>query len=676
MINYYDEMTTEEIRKSLIKASHAYYNKSESLMPDSKFDALKDELKRKNPEDPFFKTIGSPVPKSTGWIKEAHKIPMGSLEVVKDKLECEFEKWYKKVKEPQMIMEWKYDGISVSLEYEDGILVKALTRNDGKVGMNIYQNVSKMINVKKKLDKKWTGSIRGEIILTSNNFEFINEILRENDEEEFKNMRNGASGIATRPDGRFSEYLSVMFYDCTGDFEFEAAKIRFMDYDLGLKIENSEVNNGTQYENFIICRNVEECIHYYKLFESRRKYLSYEVDGVVLKISDVKYSESLGVSDNCPNGQRAWKFSSMTAETKILSVDRQYGLTGQITPVANLEPVKLCGVTISRSTVANYGIFESFNFHVNDTVVIVRNNDVIPGILENKGGGTILIDYPQICPICGEETVILENPVKENGEIVIKKSEYCPNDFCKGKELGNLKKWCDTIFEEKGFSDKTVELLYENHLISDPDDYYLIEESQLRKLPKFGKRKSEIILNVINAGRKTTLAKFIDGLNIENFGESRAETLIENGYKTIEDFLEITYEQLISIKGIGDSIAKSFIDGRSKKKLLIYDLLLHVEIIPEEGEEVMSNSNVFEGKSFLFTGAIQKINEATGKRYTRDLMEELVRQNGGIVGKSVNKDLHYLVQADPNSESSKTQKAKSIGVEIMSEDRFFEILGI
>lgn len=657
------EMSDEQIRKFLIKASNSYYNKSESIISDEEYDYLFKTLKQRNPEDPFFKTIGSPVPKSTGWIKEAHKIPMGSLDKVNT--EEEFRKWCKSINDSECVIQWKLDGISLEINYENGKFISGISRGDGIFGENFSPNVSKMINVKKELPNNFTGSLRGEIILTAENFEFINEILRENDEKEFKNLRNAASGIAKGFDGRFCEYLSVIFYDCSGDFETEIEKMNYLEIVLGVKRVTCDIGSS-----------VDEIIQHYNCYERLRKDLNYDCDGTVVKINAILKQKELGIKDGIPQGQIAWKFPNMKAETKIMSVDRQYGLTGQITPVANLEPVKLCGVTISRASLANYGIFESFNLYYGDIVVVSRNGDVIPQICENKGGGTTKIDYPQICPMCGEETVILENPVKENGEIVIKKSEYCPNDFCKGKELGNLKKWCDTIFEEKGFSDKTVELLYENHLISDPDDYYLIEESQLRKLPKFGKRKSEIILNVINAGRKTTLAKFIDGLNIENFGESRAETLIENGYKTIEDFLEITYEQLISIKGIGDSIAKSFIDGRSKKKLLIYDLLLHVEIISEEGEEVMSNSNVFEGKSFLFTGAIQKINEATGKRYTRDLMEELVRQNGGIVGKSVNKDLHYLVQADPNSVSDKTKKAKAIGVEIMSEDRFFEILGI
>ncbi len=285
------------------------------------------------------------------------------------------------------------------------------------------------------------------------------------------------------------------------------------------------------------------------------------------------------------------------------------------------------------------------------------------------------INYSQFCPVCGQPTTIITNKSTSKGEEKVTKKEICLNPECSGKKLGDLKKWCDSIFTEKGMSDKTVELLFNKGLIKYPVDYYFLKETSFKGLPGFAKKKTQKVLKIIEAGKKIELHKFIDALNIENFGESRAELLIENGYKTIEDFLSITFDKLIDIKGIGDSIAEAFLTGIEKKLTQIEDLIEVVKIIKEEKEEIVMSSNVFEGKSFLFTGAIQKI-DSDGKRFTREKMEELVIKNGGSIANSVTKNLNYLVQADPNSVSKKSEKAKELGTEIMSEENFFKALGM
>jgi DNA ligase (NAD+) len=653
-------MKIEEIRKLLIRASYSYYNKSASIISDKEFDDLKEELRRLSPNDPVLKTIGSPVPKSTKWEKSKHSIPMGSLNKV-NTFE-EFSKWCSKIKS-QYVMQEKLDGISISIEYNEGKLVKALTRNDGIEGQDITKNVIRMQNVKENLPNSFSGSLRGEIILTSENFEMINFILKNQDEDEFENQRNAASGISTNFDGKFSEYLTVLYYNVTGKYDDENSKLDYIETFLKLAVVNS-----------YYCKTEKECEKVYNEYvDYKRENLNYVIDGMVVKVKWIEAQNKLGIKDGIPKGQIAWKFPNMQAKTKILNVVRQLGISGQITPVAILEPIKLCGVIISRASLSNYGIFKSFNFHYNDEVIIERCNDVIPGVVKNLGKGSgELINYPQICPVCNHETIIIENTVKRNGKIEIIKIERCINDNCVGKFLGNLKKWANTVFDGKGFAEKTIELLYKNGLIKMSDDFYKLKDEQLLNLEKFGKRKSEIVLDVINSGRKITLEKFIGGLNIDNFGESRAELLIENGYNTIEDFLTITLDKLVSIDGIGEIVAMTFIEGREKKRELINNLLNYVEI--EEIEKVEPSSNKFEGKSFCFTGAINKIDD-TGKRYTRSMMENLVVQNGGSVS-SVNKNLTYLVQADVNSISSKTKKAVKLGVKILSENDFFDMVGI
>lgn len=663
MINF-EELTTEQIRKTLIKASYKYYNQDKSEISDKEYDDLRDELKRRSPEDPYLKTIGAPLPKVSDWKKEKHQIPMGSLDKVNTPEK--FYKWIQKISgyTEVFIMQWKLDGISLAVNYENGKLVSGISRGDGTVGENFSKNVIKMINVKEELPIKWNGSLRGEIILTAENFEFINSIKKENDEKPFKNLRNAASGIAKGYDGEFCEYLTVQFYDCTGDFATETEKLFFLQKDLKVAT--------VHYKS---C-NTEDCEKTFKLFEEMRPTTPWDNDGVVLKLNSIESQNSLGIKEGIPQGQIAWKFESMKVKTKLLNVSREFGLTGVITPVARLEPVRMGGVTVSNASLANYGVFEKFNFKIGDEIIVARAGDVIPKILSNLGGGSDQIDYPQICPVCGEPTVILTNKTVSKGEEKITKKELCSNPECSGKKLGDLKKWCDSIFTENGMSDKTVELLFNKGLIKYPVDYYFLTEKSFKGLPGFAKKKTQKVLKIIEAGKKVSLEKFIDALNIENFGESRAELLIENGYDTIDSFLIMSHNQLTDIKGIGDSIAEAFLTGMEKKLTQIEDLIEVVEIIKKEKEEIIMSSSVFEGKSFLFTGAIQKIEEATGKRYTREKMESLVIKNGGSISKSVNKDLNYLVQADPSSTSTKTQKALSLGIEIMSEENFFKALGM
>jgi len=639
-----------ELEMFIENANEFYYNKSVSLIEDFDYDMAKDELRRRFPDNKILKTIGYSVENSE-WKKANHIIPMGSLNKINtfDELKDLIQKWGV----CSVCIEEKLDGISVELVYKDGILVQGITRGDGYIGEDITKNVVSMSNVKSKLDN-FSGSLRGEIVLLQEDFERINEIQKKIGEKPYKNKRNAASGIAKNFDGKYSRYLTIIYYDiiCDKEFKSEFEKITFISKELKLRIPNISVQDF----------EFDDMVDYYNDYIINvRPDLEYDIDGIVIKIQSLETQKKLGEKDLCPKGQIAWKFPNFFKKTILRLVDWQLGITGRFTPVAIFDPINIGGVTITRASLSNLEIFNKFNLHEGDEIIVARMNDVIPNVIKNNGGGTITIGFPTICPYCLEPLKITSNFIT------------CTNEFCEGNEIGNLKKWANYVFEEKGFAGKTIELLYEFNLVKEPADFYKLKIEDLLKLPKFGNRKAEIVLNVINEARTIPLQKFIGGLNFTNFGESRAELLINKGYDSLDKLLNITNEQMCQIEGIGNVIANSFQTSKKNKETIIKHLLeQNINII------IVSNLNqnkdgLFKDKVFVFTGAIQK--EINGNRLKRSDMEKLVIDNGGSIG-SINKNCSYLVQADPNSSSEKTKKAKELGIEILSEDKFFQMLGL
>lgn len=358
-------MNYNEMKKRLLEACDSYYNKSFSTMSDKDFDELKDEFTRLYPNDPFLKQIGSSVPEVTEWKKESHKIPMASLDKVN--LVNEFTDWVHKKKTNDFIVESKIDGISMDLEYQNGYLVKAITRGDGKTGENILRNVVKMKNVKRRISN-FNGSIRGEIVLCKDDFVVLNRKMKDNNEKEFVNERNAASGIAKKFNGDNAEFLTIFYYDVTGDWKTEEDKMKWIESQ-GLK--TSYWKKCTQ----------DECIQIYNDFENKlRGEMPYIIDGLVIKINDIKVQEKLGysVGSGNPNSQIAWKFTAEKKQTRIVEIHWQMGYSGRLTPVAEVEPVYVGGVTITRASLHNYGNFIKMKPYKGAVCVISRRGDVIP----------------------------------------------------------------------------------------------------------------------------------------------------------------------------------------------------------------------------------------------------------------------------------------------------------
>ena len=676
-------MTKEERQKQLLKWSDSYYNKSISLVPDHVYDVKYDSFANDFPDDPFLKTVGSRPDPASKWEKATHKIPMGSLNKVTN--EDEFNKWAQNSNSDAFVASEKLDGISIDLEYYNGILVKAITRGDGEIGEDITKNVRRMQNVVSDFGKErssitgrenytitartFTDSVRGEIILKQHDFETIVAIQKERGEEPLKNLRNGAGGIAKRRDGKYSEYCSVVYFDIVGEFNTKSDKFYYIRDVLELPVSyigTFEMESGAYISESEINDEIVSIINHYET--SARSKLKYEIDGIVIDVNDTKHFNELGEINKRPKGAVAYKFESIKKETTILGVTWQLGKSGTITPVAELEPVEMGGVTVKRASLHNLENFKNLELSKGTKVLVSRRNDVIPYIEKviSYQRGSLPFHRPLVCTVCGEILV-------ENGKFL-----ECPNPMCDGAKIGDLKKWASvTEMQSLGIGGKTLEKLYNEDFIYEPQDLYTLEADEVEQLEGFGKRSAEKIVEVIQSKKELPLSEFIGGLNIRNFSTSMVELLVENGHDTLKKLYALNFDILVGIKGIEEKTAKVFLNGLSLKKGIIDGLLASgVSIIEPDsisGNTILSMAGKLSGMTFCFTGAVQAVDE-NGERYKRSMLESLVKENGGTV-KSVSSGLMYLVQADPNSESSKTVKATKLGVQIISDIDFLSMIG-
>lgn len=644
----FEQMHQNELETLLTNASDAYYNKSVPIMSDEEFDLGLSILKSKFPDSEIIKSIGSKV-KTTKWEKAFHKIPMTSLNKVNTL--SEFIEWSNIIGDSCYILMEKLDGISIDLEYDSGKLVKAITRGDGIYGENILPNVLKMKNVIRELDG-FTGSLRGEIIIFVSDFEKLNEFLRFNNEKEMSNPRNAVNGISKRYDGKYSEYCSILFYDVTGDWDTEEKKLHWLE------------QNGLKTCFWVNC-NTEQIITYYNEYERHlRSKTPYDIDGLVIKANSIFLQRKHGELNGNPKAHVAWKFTSMKAETTIEDVEWSHGQNMRITPIAILNPVRIGGVIVKKASLHNMEIFKNLNLGRGDKVLLSRRNDVIPyieSVIEHVGN--IKFKPPIYCPMCNEELV-------EQDKFLI-----CENTECRGLRLGNLNKWVQAL-DIDDISEKTIELFERAGIVVYPSDFYKLDINVISNLEGMGIKKATKIINNFKEKNRIDLATFIDGLNIPYFSRVRAEMLIDNGFDTLDKMMEAKSHDLVKIKGIGKEVADAIIYGLSKKKDVIKKLLEFVKIEENTSKvDISICSNKLSGEVVVFTGEINRVTE-TGVRYTRKMLQDLVVMHGGTCENSIKKNVTMLVQANSNLVSSKTKKAKELGISIISEDDFFRKIGM
>lgn len=632
-------ITPSDLGELLIEAKKAYYTGSKFLMDDHTYDTLEEILRQKMPNHRIFSKVGSPN-FDTGFDKKAHTIPMGSQNKVSNFKDLIHYFELKKISNLEFVVQPKCDGISLEIEYKNGQLINAITRGDGFVGDLITQNVIKMKNFVKKLPNNFSGSIRCEIVVTKKDFKKLNEIS----EEKYSNPRNAASGLSQRLDGKYCEFCSLFAVDILSETESESKKI-------------SELKSlGFTPVDSILCHSFEEIEKIYQKF-LRLDRLSYpfEIDGLVIKINDLKVARQLGVKNNRPKFQVAYKFPADSNTTLIKKIVWQVGPMGSITPVAQVEPVELSGAIINFASLGNYDLVIKKDLNIGDIIKISRRGDVIPHIekviTKVTPGHT---DIPTHCPDCQTKLI------KED------KNLRCPNSSnCLSQILGSLRLFCDTL-GILGLSDKTIKKLYQANKIRLPGDFYKLTVADISGLDNLGEKSGKNIIHQIQEKKSLTLKQVFDAAVIPNFSAARVQQLITAGFNTPEKLINITMDELLSLKGFQKTLAEKIINGINSRQGWIKSILSQITL------KSLDNSQKLSGLTFAITGDLSQ---------PRPKIIELIEAHGGKFVSAVSQNTNYLLtnlpagrHGDTDSKSSKFTTAKKLNIKIINENDFQKLL--
>jgi DNA ligase (NAD+) len=645
----------EKLRELIRKYDYYYYVLNNPLVSDAEYDELKRrliELERKYPElitpDSPTQRVGAPPRKEFPNVQ--HSIPMLSLEDARNEEEIReiYERIIKLVgRNVEFCIEPKFDGTSLELIYENGVLVRAVTRGDGYVGEDVTPNARTIRTVPLRLFEDVSIEIRGEVVISKENFRKLNEELINKGEKPFANPRNAAAGSLMQLDSRITAQRPLDFIV----WGFGKSEIKFAKQseflkkaeELGFKVPKSKV-----------VKTLEEIIETYREWEKERDRYIYELDGMVVKVNEIELWEKLGYTARAPRWAFAAKFKPREKTTKILGVVWQVGRTGIITPVAELQAVEIGGATVSRATLHNVEILKKLGVKIGDTVVVSRAGDVIPQIIkpieELRTGQEREIEIPNKCPVCGGE-VATEGPFLK-----------CLNLSCPAKLSASIKHLARReAFDIEGLGEKTSKLLVERGLVKDIADVFNLRKEDLKRLPGFSDVSAEQLVLAIERAKKIRLDRFIHALGIPGVGEATARLLAEK-FKTLSALMNASKFELMRIRGIGpetaDAIVKFFSDERNRnsiKKMLEYGVEVYW------GEE---KKGPLSGKVFVFTGEL----DCCPRSKAKEMVEEL----GGQTADTVSKRVHYLVVGkDPGS---KLQKAQKLGIRIISEEEFLKML--
>jgi DNA ligase (NAD+) len=609
----------------LKKWDEAYHSRGESLVSDEKYDLVKDYILRELPPDsPELKELLAKVGHkvSSGWKKERHVIAMGSQNKVSNV--PAIEAWYKDVltklnlkSSPGFVLQHKVDGFSAEMIYEQGNLVKGITRGDGVTGENVTPNVKRFRFVPHILSVKKNVIVRGEGHFLKASFTEIQPEVTEERGKPYKNARNAASGVGRRFDGRYCEYIQILAYDVNATVKTETEKI-----DVIKKLGFKPVN--TYY-----CKDLKEILKIYQDYkDGLREKLPYEIDGLVLKLDSIELQERMGVTNNKPDGQIALKFNSDQAITKLKEIVIQVGRTGKLTPVGILEPVDLMGSTITRATLHNFAYIEENFISPGAEVTIEKKGDIIPQVVDiiTPGKG---YTNPTKCPSCGTALVWDENKV----------SLWCEGTKCRERSVSRILYWIQSI-NMKGFSRSFVEKLWDNGKIKKVSDLYSLIPDDMTNLDGLGAKTVKEFFNTLENTKEMYLEQFITALGIPGASKGTAEDLVAN-FKDWEAILKVKPDDMLKIPGYAKISSETVCLGISEIKDMAAELLKVIKIKAKK-------KGTLTGVSLCVTGSLESM--------SRKEFEDLVVEEGGSFKSSISVGLNYLVTNTPDSGSGKNSK--------------------
>lgn len=657
----------ETLRETLHQHNYHYYILDQPIISDFEFDEMLKELQTLEQQYPEFWDANSPTQRVGGGITKnfptvQHQFRMYSLDNSYDY--DDLEDWEKRIQktieEPvEFVAELKYDGASISILYENGILKEAVTRGDGFQGDEITTNVRTISDIPLKLkgDAPERFFMRGEIYLTRKNFDKINAAREEEGLDPFMNPRNTASGSLKMQDsGEVRKRgLSAVLYQFVGE-ELPAES----HWELLQKSKDWGFKTSAQAK---LCKSLDEVKAFIDYWETERHQLPFEIDGIVLKVNSLKQQRLLGYTAKSPRWAMAYKFKAEKVETELQSVSYQVGRTGAITPVANLKPVLLAGTIVKRASLHNEDIIRKLDLHNGDMVYVEKGGEIIPKIVgvntEKRTPESTAIQYISHCPECGTELVKIEEQA----------IHFCPNELhCPPQVVGKMIHYVSRkALNIENLGQETIEQLYREKLIENPADFYALTKEQLLPLERMAEKSAQNIISGIEKSKDIPFEKVLFGIGIKHVGETVAKKLVKN-FPSIDELKAATVEELCQVEDIGTKIAISIQDffANTENLLMIERLKSYGVQLEKQDTHTEVLSNALEGKTFLFTGKLSL--------FTREQAEDMVEKHGGKNISAVSKNLNYLVVGE--KAGSKLKKAQAIGtITILDEQQFLEMIG-
>lgn len=654
------------LKDEINRHNYLYYVEENPSLSDFEYDEMFRELQKLEQENPLLVTQDSPTQRvgSIGAKFEQHKHKYRLYSLDNSNNYEELIKWYERVTKDigndlELVCELKIDGLAIALTYENGLFTTGVTRGDGEIGENITQNLRTIKAIPLKLLTNLENAnnidVRGEIYMPKTSFEKLNEENLKNSEKIFANPRNAASGSLRQLDSSITAKRDLSMF-CYGAIFSDAKTAPKTHYETikALKTLGFKVN-----PNIEICKNIDEVIEYIKKWETKRFELDYATDGVVIKVNNLHLQEELGFTSRAPKWATAFKFPPEEVNTKLLDIEINVGKTGAVTPVAILEPVLLAGSTVSRASLHNFDEIKRLDIRKGDTVLIKKAAEIIPKVIKvdehSREEDAIKVIPPKSCPICDTPLEIRE------GEVNL----YCPNSmFCPAQIKAKIEYWVSKEAMDIDFvGPSIIEQLFAKNMIKSAADLYALSQQDFMQMDLIQEKSAFNIYHSIQASKNRPLARFLTALSIRHVGKETAQILASH-FGTLENISNAQLEELSQISGVGEKIALNIYEFfHNENSIKFLNQLKDLGVEPSS-EIFEAQSDIWAGKTFVLTGTL--------KSMTRDEASEKIKLHGGKTTSSVSKNTSYVLAGE--SAGSKLVKAENLGVIILSEDEFLNMI--
>ena len=649
------------LKDEINKANYKYYVEDNPSISDFEYDQMFAELKKLEEENPLFISPDSPTQRvgsvSEKFFPHKHKYRLYSLDNTYEY--DDLEDWYKKIvkeyNDQELVCELKIDGLAMALTYENGVFVRGVTRGDGITGEDITNNLKTVKAIPLKLFEPVSVEVRGEVYMPKESFEKLNEENLKNGEKLFANPRNAAAGSIRQLDSKITAKRDLSMFCYTAIFTGDIKNQPKNHYDslMYLKKLGFKVN-----PNIRLCKNAKEAIEYCKEWDEKRFSLDYATDGVVIKVNDFLVQQEMGFTSRAPKWATAFKFPPEEVTTKLLSIEESVGKTGAITPIAILEPVQLGGSTVARASLHNFDEVGRLDVRIGDRVYIKKAAEIIPKVVKviEDEEHYKLPEYvpPKKCPSCGSDLQLHDEEV----------NLYCDNPDCPAKRCAKIEFWVskDAMDIDK-VGPSVIEQLYTKNFIKTPVDLYKLTMQDFMMLDLVKEKSAFNMFNAIQDSKNKPLSRFLTAFTIKNVGKETAGVLASE-FGTLDNLMNATIEDLSKVEGVGEIIAKDIFDFfRKPETIQMIEELRSLGVEP--APPVQNISDEFKGKTFVLTGTLQNM--------TRDEASEIIKQMGGKTSSSVSKNTSFVVAGE--SAGSKLKKKKKLGVIILTENDFLNMIG-